>query len=728
MPKQSTPEIATFNTLSRSKERFLPVHPGRAGIYSCGPTVYRYAHIGNMRSYLMADWLRRLLEAQGYVVRHVKNITDVGHMRQDMLERGEDKVLAAALAAGRTPAEIAQFYTEAFLADERKLNILPAHEFPRATDNVEEMVDITRILVDSGHAYVVEGNVYFEVATFPEYGKLSGQRGSGLEEGVRVDTDPLKRDQRDFALWKGAEPGRELKWPSPWGEGFPGWHIECSAMGERYLGRSIDFHTGGVDNIFPHHEDEIAQSECAFGAPHVRNWMHGQHLLVDGLKMAKSTGNVYIVADLERRGFEPLAFRYLCASAHYSSRLNFTWASLRAAQTGLARLRHSLRDSDGRVTKRARAEGERLRLAFWSAAKDDLAVPRALAIAWRVARSELPGEVRRELLMDFDRLLGLELMPADAGYDLPGKIEAFLSERLEVRAARDFAASDSLRDRVIAAGYEVRDANTSTLALPALTWKRSKGDIAGSDDVDSRLDEPEQIPFTVCIVARRGCDELRRCLASVQRWLPADRGEVIVVDNGFENGCGHIIDELAAGDDSVRVFHADHYLGWAAGTNVGMRQASGGIVVFLDTSIEVAGDVFASLEGILTDETIGVAGRWGVVTNDLRSFDDAPGSGDVDAVEGYLMAFRRGVLREVGLQDEKYRFYRHLDLDFSFSVRNRGYRAVIDTSLPAIKHDHVEWSATPPLDRDRLSKRNFYRFLQKWGDRTDLIVSSQPPA
>jgi cysteinyl-tRNA synthetase len=213
----------------------------------------------------------------------------------------------------------------------------------------------------------------------------------------------------------------------------------------------------------------------------------------------------------------------------------------------------------------------------------------------------------------------------------------------------------------------------------------------------------------------------------VKRWLPAGRGEIIVIDNGFEDACGHDIDELVSGDPVVRVFHADHYLGWAAGGTVGLRQAGGRIIVFLDTSIEIAGDAFAGIEALLSDETVGVAGRWGVVTNDLRSFDEAPDSGDVDAVEGYLMAFRRDVLREVGLQDEKYRFYRHLDLDFSFTVRNRGYRAVIDTSLPAVKHAHVEWSATPPLDRDRLSKRNFYRFLQKWGDRTDLLVSASAP-
>jgi cysteinyl-tRNA synthetase len=725
MRKERSPELTVFNTLSRTKEQFVPIDRGRASIYTCGPTVYRYAHIGNLRAYLMADWLRRLLEAQGFAVTHVKNITDVGHMRQDMLERGEDKVIAAARSAGRTPAEIAHHYTEAFLEDERKLNILPAHEFPRATDNIQQMVDITETLLRKGLAYESGGNVYYEVSRFAGYGKLSRQRGLDLEEGVRIEVDPLKRDQRDFALWKAAEDGRDLKWPSPWGEGFPGWHIECSAMSARYLGTLIDFHTGGVDNIFPHHEDEIAQSEGAFGAQHVRTWVHGQHLLVDGLKMAKSTGNVYTVADLERRGYDPLAFRYLCATAHYRSRLNFTWSSLRAAQIGLTRLRQHTHDLGGRVTKKAREEGERLREQFWAGASDDLGVPGALACAWHVARSRLPGEVRRELLMDFDRLLGLDLVQAESPVDLPGEIEAFLRERREARESRDYARADELRSQVVSRGFEVRDSPTRSLGLRQPAWRNAEPVIAASEDVDSRLNEPEAKPFTVCIVARQGCEELNRCLASVRPWLYEKRGEIIVVDNGFNDECGHDIDETARRDALLRVFHADHYLGWAAGGNVGLRQASGRIVVFLDTSIELKGDVFGPLEKLLSDESVGVAGRWGVTTNDLRSFDEASDSGDVDAVEGYLMAFRRDVLREAGLLDEKYRFYRHLDLDFSFSVRSRGYRAVVDTSLPAVKHEHVEWSATPPLDRDRLSKRNFYRFLHKWGDRTDLVVSTR---
>ena len=459
MPGPERLSLQVFNTLARRKEVFAPVSPGRATMYTCGPTVYRYAHIGNFRSYLMADWLRRALEAAGYRVTHVKNITDVGHMRQELLERGEDKVIAAALAEGKTPQQIAEFYTEAFLADSERLNILPAHFYPRATENIGEMIELTEALVARGLAYEAGGNVYFDIPRFPEYGKLSRQPATGLGEGGRAEPDPLKRDQRDFALWKAAEPGRTLKWPSPWGDGFPGWHIECSAMVKRFLGEEIDFHTGGVDNIFPHHEDEIAQSEGALGKRHVRYWAHGQHLLVDGLKMAKSTGNVYTVAELEERGFDPLAFRYLCAATHYRARLNFTLASIAAAQRGLDRLRLKLAGPDGRATQRAHAAARRYRKAFWEAAADDVHAPRALAVAWRAARSDLPGVVKRELLLDFDRFLGLELARGPAVPMLPQEVRAMAAERHALRLAGKYSEADGIRDRIAELGFEVRDTN-----------------------------------------------------------------------------------------------------------------------------------------------------------------------------------------------------------------------------------------------------------------------------
>lgn len=720
---KTLPQLRLFNTLTRSKEEFRPFSPGRASIYTCGPTVYRFAHVGNFRSYLAADWLRRLLEALGYTVTHVKNITDVGHMRQEMVERGADKVLAAALAEGKTPGEIAEFYTEAFLEDERKLNILPAHNFPRATDNVPQMVAFVQDLERGGYAYAAGGNVYFDVSKFHGYGKLSGQPGDGLEDGVRVVADPLKRDQRDFSLWKSAEPGRSLSWESPWGQGFPGWHIECSAMVREHLGDRIDFHTGGVDNIFPHHEDEIAQSEAVLGERHVSIWLHGEHLLVDGLKMAKSTRNTYQVADLERRGFDPLALRYLCATAHYRTRLNFTLQSLKAAQKGLDRLRLALRTgTTGRITRKVQAEGESLREEFWNAAADDLNLPAALALAWRVARSSLPQPVRRDLLVDFDRLLGLDLQRTAALPDVSDELRAMLSERNGLRASHEYARADAIRADLRTAGYEVRDMPRASIALPTPPYEIDES-VSSSKDVDSLLDEPERVDFTISVVAREGCEELERCLASVRRHLGGATAEVLVVDNGFEDQCVTFVDDIANDDERFRVFHADHFLGSAAARNVSLRQARGRYVLVVDTSVEVTGDIFTQLARVLEDSTVGVAGRWGVVTNDLRSFDEAESSGEVDAVEGYLMAFRREVLREVGLLDEKYRFYRHLDLDFSFAVRSCGYRSLIDVDLPVKRHEHVDWLSTPEDERDRLSKRNFYRFLHKWGERKDLIAA-----
>ncbi|MCH7836060.1 MAG: cysteine--tRNA ligase [Chloroflexi bacterium] len=723
--RKRAPALSLYNTLTGSKETFSPLEPGRVKMYTCGPTVYRYAHIGNLRTYLVADWLRRLLEASGYQVRHVKNITDVGHMRQEMLERGEDKVIAAARAEGKTPAQIAHFYTSAFLEDEGKLNILRARVFPRASETVSDMVELTRTLVEKKFAYVAGGNVYFAVDSFPQYGKLSGQVAAGLEEGVRVQADPLKRDQRDFALWKAAEPGRELVWPSPWGEGFPGWHIECSAMAAKHLGPRIDIHTGGVDNIFPHHEDEIAQSEAAFGHRHVNHWVHAQHLLVDGLKMSKSSGNTYTLADLESKGFEPLAFRYLSATVHYRSRMNFTFASLRAAQRALKRLRLKLREPDGRVTKTAQAECERWRRRFWRAAANDLNMPASLAVVWEVARSRLPAPIKRELLMDFDRLLVLDLVQPDRPPEPPVEIQEMVSERARLRRARDYPPADEIRGRLIAQDFEVRDMRSGTVIVPVPEWARGQEAISASGDVESLLAGPPELDFTVGVVARQGCAELERCLSSVQRWLGHRRAEVIVVDNGFEDECGRQLDEVAVADPQVRVFHADHFLGSAAGRNVCLRQARGRYVLLIDTSVEVTGDIFSRLEPLLDDPTVGVAGRWGVVTHDIRNFDEAKAAGDVDAVEGYLMAFRRDILQEIGLLDEKFRFYRHLDLDFSFALRSRGYRAVVDTELPLVRHRHVDWEETPPEERERLSKRNFYRFLHKWGDRRDLILSQR---
>ncbi len=714
--------LTLYNTLARKKEVFVPLTASEASIYSCGPTVYRDVHIGNLRTYLMADWLRRTLELDGLRVKHVKNITDVGHMRQELLDRGEDKVVAAALAAGKTPQQIAADYTQSFLRDEAALRIQPAHVFPKASEHVERMIAMTQRLLQQGCAYEVEGNVYFSVQRFPSYGALSGNTGESLLEGVRAAVDPHKRDPRDFALWKAAEAGRTMKWPSPWGDGFPGWHIECSAMSTHHLGEQFDIHTGGVDNIFPHHEDERAQSEGALGHSVVRTWVHGQHLLVDGLKMAKSTGNVYTLPDLQSRGFEPLAFRYLCATAHYRHRLNFTFASLRAAAIGLHRLRQEVFIAAQAASGNG-ASGDRWEQAFREALHDDVHLPRALAVAWRLVRSDAPADVKTRLLSQFDRVLGLDLLAQPA--EVPDAVRALVDEREELRKRGDFGAADKLRYRIAAAGFHVRDTRTGPLAVPLFEPPpvRLEG-VHASSDVPSRLDEPDALEFSVILTGRDDVGGLRRAAASVLRHAGQHEIEVIVVDNASSDGTSEWLDELSRGDERVQAIRGEHDLGTGAARNAGLRAARGRYALLLDTSVELAGDVFAPLAQALDDNEAGLVGAFGVTTDDLRDFHDAP-TADVDAVEGYLMALRRERVREVGLMDEKFRFYRHLDLDYSLAFRDRGYRNRILPDLPLQRHAHTDWERTPTEERDRLSKRNFYRFLKKYGHREDLLVGTR---
>ena len=325
--------------------------------------------------------------------------------------------------------------------------------------------------------------------------------------------------------------------------------------------------------------------------------------------------------------------------------------------------------------------------------------------------------------MDFDRVLGLGLMRPPPRTNVPSGVTALVQERNGLRQRKEYGEADSIRERIHATGYELRDVKGGTNIFPLPVWGKAAGVISSSDDVPSLLDQPEEVEFTIGIVARRGWDELRRCVDSARHWAEGVRTETIVVDNGLDDGDANALDAIAAGDERIRVFHADHFLGAAAGRNVVLKQARGRFVVLLDTSVELSGDVFSPLRRILEDPRTGIAGRWGATTADLRDFEEAKSSGDVDAVEGYVLVFRREFVRETGLLDEKYRFYRHLDLDFSLAVRSRGYRAVIDTELPAVRHEHVDWSQTPEDERDRLSKRNFYRFLRKWGKRNDLLVA-----
>ena len=721
-----------YNTLTKELEVVKPLQPGSVGMYTCGPTVYRDAHIGNLRSYLMADWIRRALEAQGVEVTHVKNITDVGHMRQEMLERGEDKVIAAAIREGKTPAQIASFYTERFLEDEGKLKISPAHQFPKATDHIPEMLDVVQRLVEKGYAYEVNGNVYFEVSKFHEYGKLSGNiHEAELLEAVRVELDPLKRDPRDFTLWKQAEPGRGVKWPCPWGEGFPGWHIECSAMSIKYLGRRFDIHTGGVDNIFPHHEDEIAQSEALTGEPVVNLWVHGQHLLADGVKMAKSTGNSFTMSDIEGQGIDPLAFRYLCLTARYGTRLNFTFTALKAAQRGLLRLRNRVwrcsllppePSVDGRLVEKWWSR-------FMERVGDNLDLPGALALTWQLMKSPLDGRVKVRIVYELDRVLGLGLDSVPEAYQVSSDVRELIEQRSGLRRQGNYGEADALRDKLADAGYVVEDTPDGTRVRPKTPWEKREErwhSFSSSAELPSLVHEAHGPDVTVAIVASNFLEDVKRCVHSALRWIEDRRAEVVLVDNCSTDGTGEWLAEAAARDSRIRVIHTDHVLGEGAAKNIALKQSRGRTIVIIDTSVEITGDIFGPIEEMLANDTVGVAGPFGLRSDNLHHFHDGEGeAGDMDAMQAYCFAFRRERLKDVGLMRESFRFYRNLDLDYSLHFKDKGYRIVAEPSLPLRRGEHRAWSGLGEEERDELSRKNFGRFLDRWGDREDLLVANQ---
>lgn len=460
-----------YDTLTRSVREFTPNEPGRVGMYTCGPTVYRPAHIGNLRTFLAADLLRRAMELEGMSVRVVTNITDVGHMSDDSQEGsggeggGEDKMLLAAEDEGLTTAEIAAKYTEAFHRDRDAVNILPASVYPKATDHIPEMVELTERLLRRGHAYEAAGMVYFDVDTFPSYGRLSRNDVSQLAAGHRSENvDPRKHHHYDFTLWRAAGPRRRVRWPSPWGEGFPGWHIECSAMSLRHLGERVDVHTGGADLMFPHHEDEIAQSEGAVGHPVVGAWSHAHHLLAEGRKMAKSAGNFYCLADVVERGADPLAFRYLMLQTRYREPTNFTWDALEAAGRGLERHRRQMAAwSAGAEARSPTAQGSDLDERFRAAVGDDLNTPRALAVLAEVAAAPIPDGEKYRLVSSWDRFLGLDLdREVVAHRELPPGAAERIEARERARAGRDWANADRIRAELADLGVELIDTPQGT--------------------------------------------------------------------------------------------------------------------------------------------------------------------------------------------------------------------------------------------------------------------------
>ncbi len=422
----SRPPVRLYNTLSRRKEVLRPHEDGKVRIYSCGPTVYRYAHIGNLRTFMAPDLLRRSLEYLGYETEQVMNITDVGHLTDDMFDRGEDKMLVAARLEKKSPEEIAAYYTDVFMADLAKLNIRLANVYPRASQYIPQMIELIERLIASGHAYEARRNVYYDIASFPGYGRLSRNTTESLMSGVRGEPDPRKRHPGDFTLWKSAGEHRLQVWPSPWGPGYPGWHIECSAMSMELLGDRFDIHTGGADNVFPHHEAEIAQSEAAAGHQVVSVWMHGGLLMLAGTRMAKSAGNFFRITELEEQGLDPLGFRYMALQAKYRAPLNFSPQGLAGADRALRQLRDRVREwsAAGAGTVEPRWD-ERFRAAI----ADDLDLPAAMALVAELTRAGVPPQGKAALLTSWDRVLGLDLArPADEP-SLPDRAAELLRKR-----------------------------------------------------------------------------------------------------------------------------------------------------------------------------------------------------------------------------------------------------------------------------------------------------------
>lgn len=445
--------LTFYNQLGKAEQEFKPLRPGEASLYACGPTVYDHVHVGNWRTFIFNDLLRRTLLYAGLKVTEVMNVTDI-----------DDKIIARASEAGIPIGELTAKYTEQFFADRDKLNILPAEHYPRATEHLSEMIKLIERLIAGGKAYVEDGSVYFAIDQFEGYGKLSGVKIADLKSGARVDNNEFNKNAPgDFVLWKAAKAG-EPSYRSPWGEGRPGWHIECSAMSMAHLGDTFDLHTGGIDLLFPHHENELAQSEGATGAPLARYWLEGEHLMIEGEKMSKSLGNILTLKDIEAKGYSPLDLRYLFLTARYRQSLNFTWESLTAAQTARHKLNNLLIDL-------VETEKGNIDTAYQNKFKEkveaDLNTPQALAIMWQLIDDEQinPAD-KKATLLDFDQVLGLglaELKPTK----IPAEIETLLMARERARSEGNFAKADQLRDEIESNGWLIDD----TPAGPKLKQK-----------------------------------------------------------------------------------------------------------------------------------------------------------------------------------------------------------------------------------------------------------------
>jgi len=450
--------IKFYNTLTKEKSEFKPLEGNTVRLYTCGPTVYKDATIGNMKSYIFMDTLRRVLKYNGYNLKHAMNITDVGHLVSDG-DEGEDKMVKAAKEEKKTPLEIAAFYTEKFLKDFELLNIDKPEIVCKATEHINDMMKFVQNLLDNGYAYETSTAIYFDVSKLDNYGILSGIDLRNQKAGARVEIDEEKRNPYDFALWIKAPENHIMKWESPWGLCYPGWHIECSAMSNKYLGEQFDIHTGGIDLVPTHHENEIAQSKGAAGKIPAKFWMHCEFLLIDGGKMSKSLGNTYTVEDLYNRGFDPLAYKMLCFTSHYRNKLNFTWDGLASAQNSLIKIKEGyIKHKEGNDDIEEE-ELEAYKARFLEAINDDLNIPVAMSVVWDIIKNPKKSNKLAELLLDFDKVLGIKIEePINTKKeDVPEDVLELVEKRKQARLEKNWALSDELRDIIKEKGYIVKD-------------------------------------------------------------------------------------------------------------------------------------------------------------------------------------------------------------------------------------------------------------------------------
>lgn len=456
-------DIYFYNTLTKQKDLFKPIEEGKVKIYSCGPTVYKDATIGNMRTNLLNDTLRRVLKYNGYELKHVMNITDVGHLVSDG-DEGEDKMLKSAREEHKSPLEIAEHYTKLFFRDLERLNIETPEVVCKATDHIKEMLEMVQKIMKNGYAYETSTAIYFDVSKLNKYGILSGINLNDQKAGARVDIDPEKRNPYDFALWIKAPANHLMKWDSPWGPSYPGWHIECSAMSTKYLGEEFDIHTGGIDLVPTHHENEIAQNKGACGKNPAHYWIHGEYLLINGGKMSKSLGNTYLIDDIIARGYSPLAYRLFNYSCHYRGKLNFTWEGIESANTSLIRLREGYQkhlNGNSDISDEIIADMENR---FHQAINDDMNMPLALSVVWEAVKYPEKSPKIAQLLKKFDTVLGIKIDEVQET-KIPQEILDLVEERKQARSDKNWSESDRLRDLIAEKGYIVKDMKDGTEVL-----------------------------------------------------------------------------------------------------------------------------------------------------------------------------------------------------------------------------------------------------------------------